>query len=283
MRTIIALLACALSLGAQPKRIISTAPSLTEILFALGLGDRVVGVTTYCHYPPAETARLPKIGTYLQPNLELVLSLKPDLVIIQKTAVHSKNQFGNLKLNILEVRHNNIAEIKETIRILGDVTGVPRRAAELNASIDRRLTAVQQRVSQRAPVTMTFIVARTPGALEGLIAAGRDSYLDEIIRIAGGRNIFSDSVTSYPKISSEEILSRNPQVILDMGDMADTSNTTPQHVKEVVALWGRYPELRAVKEKRVYAIASDIFFVPGPRVVEAAEAFAKMLHPDLYR
>jgi len=275
------LLVFSLSLCAQPKRIVSTAPSITETLFALGLGDRVVGVTNYCHYPAA-TAKITKIGTYMQPNLEVILALKPDLIITQKTAIHSKSRFEPYHLNVLEVTQNSVAEIQTAISMIGDATGAREPARTLNASITKELATVRQTASTKPPVSVVFIVGRTPNALEGMVAVGSHNYLTEVMEVAGGRNIFNDAKPSYAKISAEEILARSPQVILDMGDMSDPTGVTEEHKREVVQLWGRYPNVAAVRDKRVHAIASDIFVVPGPRVIELARAFAHLLHPELF-
>lgn len=281
MHRLIVLLLCAGAAFAQPQRILSTAPSITETLFALGLGDRVVGVTSFCHYPP-EAKEKPITGTWLKPNLEAVLAARPDLVIVQRTRVHSKSELERLGLETLEVRQDSIADIYRTIETIAAAAGVPERAVRLNASIRSGLEAVRRKVSVRKPRSMMFIVARTPGSLDGLIAVGPVSYLSEVITLAGGKNVFDDSPAAYPKISPEEILARDPEVIVDMGDMADTTGVTEQHKRSVVALWDRFSSLQAVRNEDVHAVASDIFVVPGPRVADLAREFARMLHPELF-
>ncbi len=280
-RRLFCLLLWSTVLGAQPRRIVSTAPSITETLFALGLGDRVVGVTNYCHYPPA-TANIAKIGTYMQPNLEVILALRPDLVITQKTAIHSKSRFEPYHLNVLEITQNSIAEIQAAILAIGDATGSADRARALNQSIAKELAAVRAKASTKPPVSVVFIVGRTPGALDGMVAVGSHNYLTEVMELAGGQNIFNDTKPSYAKISAEEILARSPRVILDMGDMSDPTGVTEEHKRAVVMLWDRYPNVAAVRDKRVHAIASDIFVVPGPRVIDLARAFAHLLHPEIF-
>ena len=268
-------------LCAQPRRIVSTAPSITETLFALGVGDRVVGVTNYCHYPAA-AAKIAKIGTYMQPNLEVILALKPDLIITQKTAIHSKSRFEPYHLNVVEVTQNSIAEIQTAILSIGAATGSADRARALNESITKELAAVRQRALTKPAVSVVFVVGRTPGALDGMVAVGSHNYLTEVIELAGGRNIFDDAKPSYAKISAEEILARSPRVILDMGDMSDPTGVTEEHKRAVVKLWDRYPNVAAVRDHRVHAIASDIFVVPGPRVIELARALAQLLHPEIF-
>ncbi|MCP5119128.1 MAG: ABC transporter substrate-binding protein, partial [bacterium] len=121
---------------------------------------------------------------------------------------------------------------------------------------------------------------RTPQALEALMAVGRASYLNVLMEIAGGENVLRDAASAYPRISLETVLSEDPEVIVDMGEMANTVGVSDQDKRRVVELWQRYPAIAAVRDKRVYAVASDIFVVPGPRMVDAAIAFARMMHPE---
>jgi iron complex transport system substrate-binding protein len=269
----------AATMYAAPGRIVSTAPSVTEMLYALGLGDRVVGVTTFCHYPE-EAQKKPKVGTYLRPNVEIILSMRPDLVVVQNNPSDLTARLKAVRLNVLEVNHDSVADIHEAIRTIGEATGVKERAAALNQRLAGELESIRQRTGRMKPRRMVFFVGRTPATLDGLVAAGRASYLNELISLAGGINIFRDSLAAYPKVNHEELLARSPEVIVDMGDMADTVGVTEAHKRSVVALWNRYPSIDAVKNRRVYAVAADIFVVPGPRMVEAAREFARMLHPE---
>lgn len=271
----------AVAVAADPpaRRIVSTAPSITETLFALGLGGRVAGVTTFCNYPE-EAKRLPKIGTYIQPNLEVIVSLRPDLVVVENNPIRLREKLEALGLRVLELRFTSVADIHRSIERLGQVARVPERAEALNRSIRSQLEEIRRRTAPLPKRSMLFLVGRSPNALEGLIAVGRASYLNELIAVAGGANIFRDAPTAYPKVSLEEILARDPEVIVDMGEMARTSGVTEADKQRVVRLWERYPSLTAVRTRRVFAVASDIFVVPGPRMVEAARQFARMLHPE---
>jgi iron complex transport system substrate-binding protein len=273
------LLAAALA-AAPPQRIVSTAPSITELLYALGLGDRVVGVTRFCRYPP-EAQLKPKIGDYTAPNLEAIAALRPDLVVIQTNPVHLADRLKALKLHVLEVDQENIAAIYKSIRQVGDATGTERAATQLSDSIREGLARIRARVEGKPRVRMMFVIGRSPDRLDGLVVVGRASYLNETIEIAGGENVFRDAQAAYPGVSLEEVMARNPDVIVDMGDMSDTVGVTEQHKRNVIALWNRIPTLAAVKQHRVFAVASDMYVVPGPRVIEAAKAFAEMLHPGL--
>jgi iron complex transport system substrate-binding protein len=274
------LLLAAVLIAAPPQRIVSTAPSITELLYALGLGDRVVGVTRYCRYPP-EAQLKPKIGDYTSPNLEAIAALRPDLVITQTNPVHLADRLGALKLQVLEINQESIAAIYKSIHNMGAATGTDQAATRLSDTIRDGLEKVRTRVSGLPRVRMMFVVGRSPNRLDGLVVAGRASYLNEVIDVAGGENVFRDAIAGYPKVSLEEVMARNPDVIVDMGDMSDTVGVTEEHKRNVIALWDRIPTLAAVKQHHVFAVASDIFVVPGPRVTEAAKAFAGMLHPGL--
>mgnify|MGYP000633942891 CR=1 FL=1 len=276
-----ALLCAAQAPTAPPKRVISTAPSITETLFALGLGDRVVGVTTFCRYPP-EAARKPKIGNYLRPDLEAIVALRPDLVIAERSMVRQALSLPGLKLRLLEVDDSTIDGVLRSIQTMGDAMGEGAKAQALAGSIKDQLSLTRRSTVNLPRKKVLFVVGRTPGRVEDLIAAGSGSYLDELVRIAGGENIFAGAAVSYAKINLEEVLARDPDVVIDMGEMARTANVTEQQKREVVRLWQRYPSLKAVRQKRVFAVASDIFVVPGPRLAEAAREIARLVHPEAF-
>jgi len=272
--------AAASVLVAQPRRIVSTAPSITETLFALGLGDRVIGVSQHCHYPPEANSR-PRVGSYLKPNVEVIVGLRPDLVIVQAKTNDAAAQLERVKVNVLEVEHGDLEKMFAGMRLIASRCGVPERGAKLEADLRARLAAIRKRTESLPRRSLVFIVGRSPGSLENLIAVGKGSYLNELIAIAGGVNALAGTPMPYPKVSLESIIGLNPDVLVDMGDMAETLGVTEEHKRNVVALWNRRPALKAVAQKRVFAVAADIFVVPGPRVAEAAEAFAKMLHPEV--
>lgn len=254
---------------AGPGRIVSTTPSITEILFALGAGDRVVGVTSFCHFPP-ETARIAKIGSYMQLNLEAIVATRPDLVFVEKSPLGFAERMRAMGLRVEEVNAQSAHALPEAIRAIARATGVS--GEPLIAKIQAGLDSVRRSVRGRKRVM--FVVGRSPGSLDGLMVAGPQSYLDEILSIAGGENVFASAKSSYPRVSLEEVFARKPEVIIDMGEMADTVGVTDERKRAVVALWRKYPVVKA----RVFAVAEDYLVVPGPRVVEAARAFARMLH-----
>jgi len=264
--------------AAPPQRIISTTPSITEILYALGLGDRVVGVTRFCRYPP-EAQEKPKIGDYINPNLEAMAALRPDLVIIQTNPVRLRDRLNALHLRSLEVDQQSLKAIYASIRSIAQATATETRAAVLITSMERKLADIAARSATLNRVRVMFVVGRAPGRLDGLIVAGNASYLNQILSLAGGENVFGDAVASYPQVSLEEVMARNPDVIIDIGDMGDADNATDARKQSIVALWQRAPTVKAVKNSRVYPVAADIFVVPGPRAVNAAQQIFALLHP----
>jgi iron complex transport system substrate-binding protein len=274
-----AALACSNTFAQPPQRIVSTAPSITELLYALGLGDRIVGVDRFSRYPP-EVLRKAKIGDYVNPNLETIASLRPDLVIIPTNPVKLAERLAVLRLKVLELDQESIAKLYESFRIVGQATGATAQAAKLESTVRGQLEAVRVRAAPLKKTRMMFVVGRTPNRLDGLIVVGQTSYLNEVIALAGGDNVFRDAVAPYPGVSLEEVLARNPDVIVDMGDMADTGGVSEEHSREVTSLWERLGSVAAVKQHRVYAVASDVYVIPGPRVVAAAKAFVEMLHPE---
>ncbi len=273
MRLALVLLAISLGLpAAPPGRIVSTAPSFTETLFALGAGDRVVAVSTYCHYPAA-VEKLPRIGTYLQPNVEAIARLKPDLVLVHAELRQAAAQLNGLGIRTVSLRNATLEETLGTAREIGAAIGLAERGRQLEAKLRARLRAVAAKSAGRPRRSLLFIVGRTPGRLEGMNAVGGGAYLNDLIELAGGRNVLAGSRVAYPQISMEAVMRMAPDVIVDMGDMAATLDVSAEHKRAVERLWQAQPGVKG----RVFAVAADIFVVPGPRVVEAAEAFAEML------
>jgi iron complex transport system substrate-binding protein len=265
---------------AASQRFVSAAPSLTELLYALGLGDQIVGVDRFSRYPPEATKKA-QIGDYVAPNLETITSMKPTLVLITKNPVNLKARLEALRLKVLEVDQETLPNLFNSIRAVGEATGSKSAASQLTATMRMRLDEIHRKASTAKPTRMMFVVGRTPNRLDGITVVGGPSFLSELIALAGGDNIFKDAKAAYPQVTMEEVLARNPDVILDMGDMADTAGVTPARERGVVELWNRAGSLSAVKNHRVHAIGSDVFFVPGPRIVDAAQSFLTLLHPEV--
>jgi iron complex transport system substrate-binding protein len=274
LRYLAALIFCAAALAAQ-SHIVSTSPGLTEILFALGLGNQVVGVSEYCVFPEAAKSK-PKVGNFLQPNLEAIAALKPNVVYIIKNPVRLKQRLESLKLRVEELDLETIPGILAAIESIGAQNNKAREARALKSNLEQRLARLKSSVKQRFKVA--FLVGRTPQRLEGMIAVGRGGYLDNLLNAAGGDNIFADAGNMYPKISIEQLLARQPDAIFEMGDSVHEGKSATNYQGEVLRVWATLPALKAVKSKRVFPLNDSLFVVPGPRFVEAAERFYQMLH-----
>ncbi|MBL8176287.1 MAG: ABC transporter substrate-binding protein [Bryobacterales bacterium] len=262
--------------GAEPQRVVSTAPGFTETMFALGAGKRLIAVSDYCHYP-AEVNKLPRVGSYLKPNVEAIARMKPDLVLLHSELGSVGRQFASLGIRTLALRNTNLEETFASFRQIGAALGMNEAGVRLERDTRARLAALQKASAAKPVRTLLFLVGRNPGRLDGMIAVGRGSFLNELIRVAGGRNVLFDSPVTYPQISLEGVVRLDPDVIVDMGDMSETVGVTEQKKASVERLWKTQKGVRAAVQGRAFAVAADIFVVPGPRVVDAAEAFARML------
>jgi iron complex transport system substrate-binding protein len=263
---------------AQPERIVSTSPSITEALFALGLGPHVVGVSNYCEYPP-QVKDLPKVGTYLRPDAERIARLKPDLVIVHKLSNELTNRLTALHIPYAEVgRSGGLTEAYEEIRQIGEATGRKEQAEKLIASMHARLDQIRAQTTGKKKPSVMFVIGRDPGTLTNLIVVGRDNFLNELIAVAGGVNVIAEqSSQAYPRISLETILRNQPDVLIDMGDMGTGPEERERKAKESLALWDALPDLSAVKQGQVHCLTSTAFVVPGPRSVEATEILFAIL------
>jgi iron complex transport system substrate-binding protein len=260
-----------------PARIVSTSPSITETLFALGLGSRVVAVSRFCRFP-AEVAALPTVGTFLEPDAELIARLNPDLAIVNPKANDIDRRLKTLRIPFVTVEQGGLDRVYSSIRIIGDAAGIPARATALIAEIDGRLDRVTAGVTGRRPQRVLLIVGRRPGTLTDLVAVGRGSYMSDLAAIAGGVNVLADpGLPQYPRISMETVIRLAPDVIIDAGDMGDTPQDRQARRARTEGLWKQQP-LAAARAGRVHAVVSDAFVVPGPRVIEAAETMAAWLH-----
>jgi iron complex transport system substrate-binding protein len=261
----------------QPNRIVSTSPSITETLFALGLGPRVVGVSIYCRYP-SEVEKLPRVGSFLKPDAEAIARLRPDLVIVHAGPHTVPQQLASLGISVTTVDRGTLAGVYSTIRTIGAAAGVPDRGEALVATIQRRLEATRTAARSRPQRRVLLVVGRQPGTLTDLIAVGPGSFLHDLIGAAGGVNVLGDSkLPEYPHVSMESVIRLAPDVIVDAGDMGDTVEEHRRRQAATERLWRQQANVKAARTGDVHAVTSDAFVVPGPRVVEAVETLARWI------
>ncbi len=258
-----------------PMRIVSTAPSITETLFALGLGDRVVGVTRFCTYPP-EARKITKIGGYIDPNFEEIVRLRPDLVIASAERKDVIKRLEDMKIKVLPVSQRNIRDILDTISKIGSICGVPEKTQFLLSNITGRMTAVKERVKDldRPRVLMSVGMGGQP--FDKVFVAGEHSLYSDIVEMAGGVNVYKGGIGDMPALSTEGVISLNPDVIIDM---VPSTGSMAASAESVLKQWRRLKLVDAVKNNRVHVLTSDYVVIPGPRFIDALEDVAKILHP----
>jgi iron complex transport system substrate-binding protein len=271
--------AAAPDLTGAPLRIVSLAPSLTETLYALGVGDRVVGVTRYCAHPPA-VSEVPKIGGHLDPNFEAIVSLEPDLVVAIPSSREQRMRLEGLGLRVLEVDQHDVVAVLDSIVMVADACGVGDRGRKLRSEIEVQLSVVENVVAGASRPRVVIVVGHQAGEgpVRSVWAAGPDTFYDGVIRLAGGVNAMSDGLARYPELSREGLAALDPDVVLDVIAGLEARNLDADDLRRQ---WMRLVEMRAVREGRIRILEGDHMVVPGPRLPEMVEAVARALHPNL--
>ncbi len=257
-----------------PQRIISLSPSNTEVVFALGLDDRVVGVTEYCNYPP-EALEKDQVGGFSTPSIERIVELEPELILASTIHEEEVIRLEELGLPVLVVESSTLIDLYTSISLVAEVTGIVDDGEALIDSMRKRINAVESIVAGIDPedkVRVYYEVYSDP-----LMSAGKGAFINEIISLAGGVNIFADINENYPTISAEVVAERQPDIIL----FPDYHGTADFVIDGMTARPG-WESIPAVRENRVYAISDDTFARPGPRVVEAVEEAAEIFYPELF-
>ncbi|MFH0826318.1 MAG: cobalamin-binding protein [Candidatus Omnitrophota bacterium] len=259
--------------GASVERYVSLSPATTEILFALGLKDKIVAVTSFCNFPE-ETKKIAKIGTFSEPNIEIIISLKPTIVFatgLEQTLVVSKLKKSGLRVVVSDPK--NIAELFESLTQIGKETGKEEAAEELKENMLRRLEAVKAKaavIPAEKRVSVFIEIWHDP-----IMTAGPGSFVDELINLAGARNIANDAPRAYSRFSNEVIIERNPDVII-LGYM-DKANESTQLIKNRMG----WQNIAAVKNDRIVKdIDPDLILRPGPRLVDGLERIYQSLYDE---
>ena len=261
----------AVIVNGTPRRIVSLAPSVTEILYYLGLGDRVVGVTTFSNYPP-QAALKPKVGSYAHLNVERILELSPDLVIGTKDG-NDPNVVGLIEqagIQVYIVNPRHVEDVSQTLRSISAVCGISKRGAKLAKLLSRRVKRVREMVAG-LPKPVVFLQIN----LKPIISVGRDAIHNDVIRLAGGINMMQDAPNTYPTVSLEEVLARKPDVIII------SCMERGGRFEKAKKAWMQWDSIPAVRNHKVYLVDSDILDRPAPRIIEGVETVAELLHPEL--
>ncbi len=257
----------------RPARIVSMAPDLTEILFALGLEERIAGVTRDSDYPPAALAK-PKVGTFWQPNIEAVIATRPDLVVAlafeqQRDLARRLKRIG---YDCLAVEIEKIDDLFHAIQVIGAAAAAEHQAQELSNQTKAAIHRLQAATAGRPKVKVLWVVQREP-----LRVAGRDTFVNEMIELAGGENAIGPTLHKYPPIGAEEVVTARPEVIIEP-DMLP--GALDEQRRGAISYWSRYANLPAVARGRIYVIKGDTVSRLGPRLPLGLEEIARCLRPE---
>jgi iron complex transport system substrate-binding protein len=260
-----------------PQRIISLAPSVTEVLFALGLGDRVVGVTNHCRYPSAVLSK-EKVGDYYHPDFEAILSLRPDLVVLLPEHEEAQRYLSSLGVRTLRVNHFTIPGVLDSILQIGEICGTGA-GEQMVKDIRGRMETIRRRTAHLQPPRVMVSLGRNmgPGVIRDAYICGQDGFYSQMIELAGGKNAYPGGGLKFPTLSAEGIIRLNPQVILDMVPDLTESGWKEE---DILGQWSQLKGVEAVAHHRVHVLTHDYAVVPGPRFILILEDMARLIHPE---
>lgn len=253
----------------EPQRLVSLSPAVTEIIFELNMESKLVGVSDYCNYPPGALT-ISKVGGFADPNLEVILDLKPDLVFasagVQEGVLKKLEETG---VAVVALDAKDLEGVIQNIKTAGSAVGAPAQAAKVVIALQKRIQDVEQRISQTTSKPEVFYeIWDNP-----LMTAGPGSFINDLIVKAGGRNIASNAQEEFPRFSLEVLLEKDPEVYI-----ISTHGHKPTDVKQREG----YQALSAVKKNKVFSLDENLITRPGPRVVDGLEKLAKFIHPEVF-
>jgi iron complex transport system substrate-binding protein len=257
----------------RPLRVISLTPSATELIYAVGAIDELIAVDRFSSYPP-EVTSLPKVGDFMNPDLEAIVALHPDVTVLDSVQSRIISGLNSAGIRNLPLPLQTVDDVRHGLQAVGSALDRPVAGADAVARLDAALARAERRARERIadaghPPRVLFVVDRRPGTLASLVAAGPGTYLDDLISRAGGENVLHDAPSRYVQITAEEVITRAPEVILDAVHDADIARAR--------ADWGALVTVPAVKTGRVHILGDTMFVTPGPRLGEALERLADLI------
>ncbi len=271
-KTVIDQLGRRVTVPENPERIVSLAPSITEIVFALNQGYRLKGVTTYSDFP-SEAKKLPKVGSYVQLDLEKIVALKPDLCIAIKDGnpIAVARRLESLKIPVYAVNPKNLATVMQSVREIGGLLNVEENADKLVQSMNLRIQKVRSLVAKTTYRPKVFFQI----GVSPIVSVGTHTFSHQLIVLAGGKNVAQGPI-AYPRYSTEQVLALSPDVIII------TSMARAAVFNRVKAEWNRWPSIPAVRNHRIFLEESNLFDRPTPRLVDGLELLVRLIHPELF-
>ena len=264
---------------ARPQRIVSLVPAVTEMIYAMGDGARVAAVSNYDHFP-ADVARLPKVGGLLDPSVERILAIKPDLVIVYATQQELIERLDRARIPYFNYQHRALPDIMSTIRAVGARIGSAARAEALASGMERALDDIRTQTAALPHPATLLVFERDRASLRNVYASGGYGFLHDMLEIAGGRNVFANVKQQAVQASTEMLISSRPEAIVELvyGDSLKHADLASE-----LRAWDAIASVPAVRAHRIVALTGDEFVVPGPRVVDATRKLARALHPDAFK
>jgi iron complex transport system substrate-binding protein len=259
----------------NPVRIVSLSPQLTEIMYSLGLEDRIAAVSQDSDYPPAVKQKT-TVGSFFNPSTEAIIAVKPDLVVVEKFEQQQNvsNRLEQMGYPVLKVQVDYIRQLFEAIETIGKATNTQAEAQKLLNDIKSKLINISGPVSKNRKSKVLWVVQNNP-----VRVAGTDTFVNEIIELAGGKNAIGPTVQKYPPVGLEEIISCKPDIIIQP---AHSSSSVADEQKIADEFWSKWPSVPAVKNKRVYVISPDEVLRLGPRIDKGIEIIARCIHPKVF-
>jgi iron complex transport system substrate-binding protein len=264
--------------GAKPARIISLTPSTTEILHGVGAFERVVAVSDYCSYPPG-VSKLPRVGGWNNPNMEQIASLRPDLVIFSDAqAQFVKDKVEAAGIKTLSVPSQTLEDAFTAITLVGRATGDEAAAERLLQQTRASVETIRLATARLPRRRVLCVVDRVPGTLRDLYTAGGDSFIAQLIRVAGGEPVSPPTREGWGKMQKEAVVALDPDVILDLMMQKEAGSLA----EDTLAVWKELPGLRAVRDGRVYPVRDETVLHPSQLVGDSARKFAELIHPEAF-
>jgi iron complex transport system substrate-binding protein len=276
MKTLIVLLSlifftCSHKKGEEHNadRIVSLLPSLTETACALGLENRLVGISDHCTYPPEVVERIQRVGDCIHPSIETILNLKPGHVLLGDAQTEAERKLKGFGLKTVKFSQASLSEIYHAIREMGSIFSKREKADSLVNYIQQTLKSIEQENAHREKKQVLMVVGRNPGTLKNIFTVNKNGFLAELLDAAGGYSIFNDVEMTWAKVSVEEIIRRDPHYIIETAQMGNAGDAQ--------GVWQRLGSITAVKNGRIFTLTEDYIFIPGPRVVLTAQKLSKVL------
>jgi len=276
---ILVLIANVSSQTPRPERIVSLVPAVTEMIYAMGDGARVAAVSNYDRFP-TEVARLPRVGGLLDPSVERILAIKPDLVIVYATQKELIERLDRAGIPYFNYQHRALPDIMTTMRAIGARIGSAARADAVASDMERSLAEIRAQTAGLPHPATLLVFERDPTSLRNVYASGGYGFLHDMLEIAGGRNVFADVKQQAVQASTEMLLTSKPDVIVELlyGDSLKNAD-----IPKTLRAWDALASIPAVRAHHVSALTGDEFVVPGPRLVQATLKLAHAIHPEAFK